>query len=335
MKRATSVILAAAFFACCVAPIVSAEENLDGLKAQYHRPAEIPFPPSNPYSFEKVALGKALFFDPRVSATQNMNCASCHNPSFGWQVPLKRAIGAQNAVLARSAPTILNHAWGGSHYFWDGRASSLEEQAKGPIEADNEMNMPLDELVKRLDQIPDYKKWFRAIFPREGLTGDNIAKALATFERTVVSSTAPFDVWVEGDENAISSAAKRGFALFNGKARCAACHQGWNFTDNDFHDTGLPDDDIGRGKFDPQAQHAFKTPSLRDIAHRAPYMHDGSLPTLGDVIAHYATGAVVRPSVSPLARADGLSEKDIEDLVAFLSSLSGTKQVISLPVLPN
>ena len=335
MKRAASAVLAAAFFSCCAAPIASAEENLDELKAQYHRPAEIPFPASNPYSSEKAALGKALFFDPRVSATQNMNCASCHNPSFGWQVPLKRALGAQNAVLARSAPTILNQAWGGPHYFWDGRASSLEEQAKGPIEADNEMNMPLGELVKRLDQIPDYGNWFRAIFPGEGVTGDNIAKALATFERTVVSNTAPFDVWIEGDDNAIPSAAKRGFALFNGKARCAACHQGWNFTDNDFHDTGLPDDDIGRGKFDPQAQHAFKTPSLRDVAHRAPYMHDGSLPKLPDVIAHYATGAVVRPPVSPLAQADGLSKKDIEDLVAFLHSLSGTKQVISLPVLPN
>jgi cytochrome c peroxidase len=335
MKRAIFAILAAAFFACCAAPIASAKENFDALKAQYHRPAETPFPASNPYTFEKAALGKALFFDPRLSATQNMNCASCHNPSFGWEVPLKHAIGAQNAVLARSVPTILNHAWGGSHYFWDGRASSLEEQAKGPIEADNEMNMPLDELVKRLDQIPDYKNWFRAIFPGEGVTGDNIAKALATFERTVVSSSAPFDAWIEGDENAIPDAAKRGFALFNGKAGCAACHQGWNFTDNGFHDTGLPGDDIGRGKFDPQAQHAFKTPSLRDIAHRAPYMHDGSLSTLPDVIAHYATGTVVRPSVSALARTDRLGEEDIGDLIAFLNSLSGTKQVISLPVLPN
>ena len=333
MKRAA--ILAAAFLACCAAPIASAEESFDALKAQYRRPADIPFPASNPYSSEKAALGKALFFDPRVSATQNVNCASCHNPSFGWQVPLKRAIGAQNAVLGRSAPTILNQAWGGPHYFWDGRASSLEEQAKGPIEADNEMNMPLGELVQRLDQIADYKKWFGAIFPGEGVTGDNIAKALATFERTVVSSAAPFDAWIEGDESAISDDAKRGFALFNGKARCAACHQGWNFTDNGFHDTGLPGNDIGRGKLDPQALHAFKTPSLRDIAHRAPYMHDGSLPALRDVMAHYTTGAVVRPSVSPLARADGLGEKDIEDLAAFLYSLSGTKQVISLPVLPN
>src|SRR6185436_19280540 len=120
------------------------------LKAQYRRPTEIPFPASNPYTPEKAALGKALYFDPRLSGHQNMNCASCHNPSFGWEVPLKGAIGAQNTMLGRNAPTVLNLAWGKDHYFWDGRAKTLEEQAVGPIQADVEMNMSLPELVKRL-----------------------------------------------------------------------------------------------------------------------------------------------------------------------------------------
>ncbi len=320
---------------CCAATSAAADPVVVELKAQYARPAEIPFPDSNPYTVEKAALGKALFFDPRVSAAQNMNCASCHNPSFGWQVPLKRAIGAKNAVLARNAPTILNHAWGGRYYFWDGRAASLEEQAKGPIEAENEMNMPLDQLVERLKNIPDYQKWFDTIFPGEGIGGDTIAKALATFERTVVSGFAPFDDWIQGDEAAISDSAKRGFALFNGKANCAACHSGWNFTDNAFHDTGLPDDDIGRGKFDLNAMNAFKTPSLREIARRAPYMHDGSLATLRDVIAHYTADGAKRPTVSPRLRAGPLAAQDVDDLLAFLGSLSGNSRVIALPVLPN
>jgi cytochrome c peroxidase len=310
----------------------------ESLKAQFRRPSEIPFPASNPYTSQKAALGKALFFDPRLSATQNMNCASCHNPSFGWQVPLKRAIGASNTVLARNAPTILNHAWGGEHYFWDGRASSLEDQVKGPIESPDEMNMPLTELVKRLASIPGYSKWFRSVFPDEGVSEETIAKALATFERTVVTGFAPFDAWINGDEAAISQSAKRGFVLFTGKANCAACHVGWNFTDNLFHDTGMPGDDIGRGRIEPtnsMAMHAFKTSTLRDITKRAPYMHDGSLPTLRAVVSHYVTGGVTRPSLSPEFRRADLEPAEIDDVLELLETLTGTKQVVALPVLPN
>src|SRR3954471_12211646 len=174
--------------------------DIGTLKAQYRRPAEIPFPPSNPYTPERAALGKALYFDPRLSGHQNMNCASCHNPSFGWEVPLKGAIGAQNTMLGRNAPTVLNLAWSKDHYFWDGRAKTLEEQALGPIQADVEMNMKIPELVNRLKGIPEYRKWFEIAFPGEGISADAIAKSIATFERTVVSGYAPFDAWVEGDE---------------------------------------------------------------------------------------------------------------------------------------
>jgi cytochrome c peroxidase len=317
---------------------VSAADDLAALKANYRRPADVPFPADNPYTPEKAALGKALYFDPRLSGHQNMNCASCHNPSFGWEVPLKGAIGAQNTMLGRNAPTILNQAWGGKHYFWDGRAGSLEEQAKGPIQADVEMNMPLDGLVKRLAGIPEYKKWFGIVFPGQGVTADNIAKAIATFERTVVSGYAPFDAWVDGDEAAISESAKRGFALFVGRANCAKCHTGWNFTDNKFHDIGVDTTDVGRAKLDPtdpMAKYAFKTPSLRDITQRAPFMHNGSVLDLETMMAHYVTGGIERPSRSPEIRPLKLSTQEVADVIEFLKTLTGTKQIVSLPVLPN
>jgi cytochrome c peroxidase len=316
----------------------SAAEDLAALKAHYRRPVDIPFPADNPYTPEKAALGKALYFDPRLSGNQNMNCASCHNPSFGWEVPLKGAIGSQNTMLARNAPTILNQAWGGQHYFWDGRAGSLEEQAKGPIQADVEMNMPLDALVKRLQTIPEYQKWFGIVFPGQGMTPDNITRAIATFERTVVSGYAPFDAWTDGDESAISESAKRGFSLFVGKGNCAKCHTGWNFTDNKFHDIGVDTTDVGRAKLEPNnpmAMHAFKTPSLRDITQRAPFMHNGSVADLQAMMAHYVSGGVDRPSRAPEMSRLNLNAQDVTDIIEFLKTLTGTKQIVSLPVLPN
>ena len=192
--------------------------------------------------------------------------------------------------------------------------------------------------MKRLQGIPEYKKWFDIAFPKEGLTADTIAKSIATFERTVVSGYAPFDAWVEGDEKAISDSAKRGFVLFTGKGRCADCHTGWNFTDNKFHDIGVATKDLGRGKLvpdDPKAKHAFKTPGLRDITQRAPFMHDGSIADLEAVMVHYVSGGIDRPSRSHLMRPIELSPQEITDVVEFLKTLTGTKQVVSLPVLPN
>ena len=183
------------------------------------------------------------------------------------------------AKLGRHSPTIINAAWG-SIFMWDGRLATLEEQALGPIQSPGEMNMPIDKLMDRLSHIPEYKPLFEAAFPNEGMKSATLAKAIATYERTVVSERAPFDAWIDGNEKAISEEAKRGFALFNGKAQCSACHEGWNFTNEGFQDIGLPSNDIGRGQFVPgviKMQHAFKTPSLREITRRSPFMHDGSL----------------------------------------------------------
>lgn len=312
-------------------------DDVSRLRQAYNRPSEIPFPANNPYTPEKAALGKALYFEPRLSGAENMNCASCHNPSFGWESPNKTAIGAQNTRLARQAPTILNVAW--VHpFFWDGRAATAEAQATGPIEAPVEMNLPIAEAVKRLDAIPDYKAWFARAFPGRGVKPDTIAEAIATYERTIVASYAPFDAWIDGDEKALSDSAKRGFVLFNGKAECAGCHSGWNFTDNKFHDIGTTATDVGRGKYEPaniKAQYAFKTPTLRDTAQRAPYMHAGQLQTLEEVMVHYVSGGIDRPSRSPLMKPVSLTRDEIADVIEFMKSLTGAKQVVAMPVLPN
>lgn len=278
-----------------------------------------------------------LYFDPRLSGAQNMSCASCHDPSFGWETPVERAVGGLNVPLGRHAPTILNMAWVAPH-FWDGRAASLEEQAAGPITAPAEMNAPLDEVVERLRAITDYRDGFERAFPGEGLSEDTLLAAIATFERTVVSGWAPFDRWVEGDEAAIPEEAKRGFALFTGKAMCADCHSGWNMTDNRFHDIGLPTEDIGRAAIepdDPLARHAFKTPGLRDITHRAPFMHTGGVRDLESVIFHYMGGGIERPSLSPLMRPFDLTDAEIADLKAFLETLTAEESAVSSPILPT
>ena len=316
---------------------VLAEASVEQLKSAYKRPPEIPFPKDRPYSHQKAALGKALFFDSRLSGAENMNCGSCHNPSFGWEVPNKTAVGAQGTRLARQAPTVLDTAWR-THFFWDGRAATAEDQAVGPIQAAAEMNLPLPEAVKRLSSIPGYKNWFSEVYPEEGITPKTIAESIATFERTVVSSYAPFDAWVDGDEQAISESAKKGFKLFTGKAQCAECHGSWQFTDNEFHDIGTTQTDIGRGSIDTgniKAQYAFKTPPLRDIAQRAPYMHNGEFPDLNSVVLHYVSGFSERPSLSPELRQIELSEQDVSDLIEFLRTLTGDKKVVTVPVLPN
>lgn len=319
----------------CILLLLGTKVQANPLKGQYKRPESIPFPADNPYSVEKAALGKMLFFEPRLSKNRNMTCATCHNPSFGWEDATPTSIGAQNSNLDRHSPTIINAAWGKT-YFWDGRAASLEDQAKGPIESNVEMNLPMSVAVKRLAQVPSYQQWFTRVFGPSGLTGENVTKAIATFERTVVSGQAPFDLWVEGDENAISASAKRGFDLFNGKAACADCHTGWNFTDYAFHDIGLSGEDKGLGARTGNSRDnfAFKTPSLRNISQRAPYMHDGRFVDLKAVIAHYIPGGIRRPSLSNKMKPVPLTRQDINDLEAFLLTLTGEDAAVSLPILP-
>ncbi|NKL61055.1 cytochrome c peroxidase (plasmid) [Rhizobium beringeri] len=303
----------------------------------YKRPLTVPFEGVTAYSPQLATLGKMLFFDPRLSGNKNMTCASCHNPSFGFETPVTTPIGAANTALARQAPTVLNVAWV-SPFFWDGRAPNLEEQAAGPITAAAEMNGKLDTAVTEMQGIPDYKKWFDEVFPDKGVTKETMLTAIATYERTVVSNWSPFDRWVDGDEKAVSYSAKRGFELFTGTAGCSSCHTGWNFTDNKFHDIGLPSDDIGRYKIDassPDNKYAFKTPGLRNTLYRGPYMHDGSLKSMDEVIVHYESGGVSRPSLDRAMSPFLLTDQESKDLIAFLGTLTAEKQDIPLPTLPN
>ena len=314
-----------------------ATPSVSTLKAKYKRPLDIPFPKNNAYTPARELLGRTLFFDPRLSGSNIMSCATCHNPALGWSDGLPRGLGHEMKQLGRRTPTILNLAWA-ELLFWDGRAANLEEQAAGPMQSPAEMNGTMNEIVDKIQRVPGYRKMFEAAYPGEGVTPVTITKAIATFERTVISNVAPFDYWIAGQENAISESAKRGFVLFNTKANCAVCHAGWTFTDHGFHDVGLPSTDIGRGKLAPTVatmQHAFKTPTLRNIDQRAPYMHDGSLVTLQQVVTFYQEGGTNRPSKSKNIKALNLSAADKADLVAFLQTLTSSDPLPAIPVLPR
>jgi cytochrome c peroxidase len=306
----------------------------DELKKDFVRPVSIPFPADNPFTAEKAQLGEMLFFDPRLSSSNWISCASCHNPSMSWGDGLPRGIGHGMKTLGRRTPTILNLAWA-DLLMWDGRKTSLEDQALGPVTAAVEMNQDPDKLIEKLGAIDGYRIEFKRVFGDEGLSAKTIGQAIATYERTIVSGPAPFDRWIAGDESAITEGAKRGFEVFNGKANCAVCHSGWNFTDNSFRDIGMPDKDIGRGEWVaiPSMQQAFKTPSLRDIDRRGPYMHDGSLPNLAAVIDHYDRGGTARSSLSDEVYPLHLGEEEKRDLLAFLLTLTGENPATRLPVL--
>jgi cytochrome c peroxidase len=316
------------------------EIGLHALRAEYRRPADIPYPQDDPYTHAKFVLGRTLFFDPILSGSKLRSCSSCHNPGLSWADGQPRAIGENQQPLKSGlrTPTLLNVAWT-PKLGWDGHFGTLEGVAIAPITAPDNMNLPADQLLARLSAIPGYVVAFDAAFGKGDVTVPKIEQSLATFERSIVSEEAPFDRWIKGDENAIDEAAKRGFALFNGKGNCAACHSGWAFTDASFHDIGVATaDDIGRGRLFPTSvklKYAFKTPTLRDVARRGPYMHDGSYASLGDVIDLYNRGGIDRPSRDDLIHQLNLPESDKAGLVAFLQTLSGKPEPFAVPVLPR
>ncbi|KAB8039201.1 c-type cytochrome [Silvanigrella paludirubra] len=325
--------------------LASAMEDLtiEKLKKTYKRPTqnEIPYPKDNLYNKKREDLGKMLFFDPRLSYSNVTSCATCHNPSFSWQDSLPKGVGFNHQQLGRKTPTILNLAWS-ENLFWDGRAPSLEAQSLGPIQSAKEMNLSLDKMVSKINRIDGYKDAFQKAFPNEKspINETNVAKSLATFERGIVSGIAPFDKWISGDESAISESAKKGFMVFNSKGNCDSCHSGWNFTDNSFHDIGHPDSDKGRINVIPIAsmEHAFKTPTLRNIDRRAPYMHDGSLENLESVIDFYNKGGIAkRPSVDRNIKELKLTEQEKKDLISFMKTLTSDDSHLSfdIPTLPT
>jgi cytochrome c peroxidase len=299
-------------------------------------------PPDNPLTEEKVALGRALYFDKRLSADGTVSCATCHDPATAFADNRPVAVGVNNRVGPRNAPTLLNAAFS-PLLFWDGRARTLEEQVLEPLFNPAEMGMTdRRAVVARLEADADYPRLFAEVFGRASLTVENAAKALAAFERTQFSGDSPFDRFVAGDTGAITKAQHRGWLLFRGKARCITCHAfsaaAPFFTDFKFHNTGVAvgganlerlaraagTADLGRYAVTKKAEDlgAFRTPTLRDVELTAPYMHDGSEKTLLDVVRFYDRGGEKNPRLDRRLRPLRLSEQEMSDLVEFLRALT-------------
>ena len=291
----------------------------------------MPVPEDNPLTAEKVGLGRRLFFDPILSRDYTLACASCHDPRRAFTDGLRLAVGVEGRSGTRNAPVIVNRAYGQAQ-FLDGRAASLEEQALMPIENPNEFDMTLEEAVARLQNHSDYPAQFEAAFGREP-NADDLGRALASYVRTILSGDAPIDRYMNGEREALSEEARQGLRLFRGKANCTTCHLGPTFTDEEFHNTGIAWRagklaDPGRFAVTGQEEDrgAFKTPTLREVTRTAPYMHDGSLETLEEVIEFYDGGGRANPHLDPELTPLRLTEEEKQALVAFLRALTGSLQ---------
>ncbi len=311
-------------------------------------PAQVPLglpelkePKDNPSTPGKIELGKMLFFDKRLSTDKSISCASCHDPAKGYSNGEQFATGFENQKGGRNSPTVINSAFH-AFQFWDGRAATLEEQALGPIQNPVEMNMKMELALERINGIPEYSRRFQEEFG-EPASDEALAKALAAFERTLLSGDAPYDRFEAGDKTAMSEAAQRGKDLFFGKANCTACHSGGNFTDNSFHNVGIGMDqekpDEGRFAISKLGGDtgAFKTPTLREIVRTAPYMHDGSLKTLKEVVEHYNKGGIANEYLDEEIFEMNLSEQELNDLVIFLKEglSSDSYPHVEAPELPE
>ena len=311
-------------------PAVAADglhPDIDKMKAEYRRP------PARAVENAALAeLGRDLFFDPVISASGKTSCATCHRPELGWTSNEPRSPGDSGRPTQRKTQTLLGIGHARPPFDWDGRHATLEAQAVSSI-GTGSMSMfatpnevRVDDIVARLRANRRYVAKFQAAMPGAPINLDSVVIALAAFQRTIEPGEAPFDRWIAGDEAAIPEAAKRGFVLFHTEAACSGCHIGWRFTDDRFHDVGTTTTDQGRGrelKSDPKMQFAFKTPTLRSVALRAPYLHDGSAATLRDVVDLYVKGGIDRPSRSPMINPFDLTEQERDDLVAFMQTLTG------------
>ncbi len=283
---------------------------------------------------ERVRLGRWLFYDKRMSKDGTVACASCHRPEHAFSEPTPHSTGINGQEGGRKAPTFLNAAVTlYPNFFWDGRAASLEEQALGPVANPIEMGNTHEAMVMTITNIKGYGPYFKESFGTEEVTGERIAQAIAAYERTRMSGNSPYDRWRRSkDETAVSTQAKQGHELFFGKAACNQCHLGNNFTDSLFHNLGVGYDtktktfkDEGRAAISKNVADAgaFKTPTLRDVTKHAPYMHDGSVATLRDVMVLYNRGGEKNPHLDPKMKPLGLNDGEIDALVAFMHALDG------------
>ena len=297
----------------------------------------VPIPADNPPTADAIALGRRLYYDNRLSGDNTIACANCHNPTIYFTDGRPVSVGVNGKTGTRHAPTILNAAYQPVQ-FWDGRATSLEDQAGGPIQNPIEMNQPHDVMVAKIGKLTDYQSAFDKVFGPGPITVHKVEKAIASFERTLLSGNSPFDRYqYGGDKTALSAAAVRGLEIFRDKTRgnCVACHtiedKSALFSDGKFHNIGVGIDPNGElkdlGRYDETHldadRGAFRTPTLRDVAKTGPYMHDGSLKTLKDVVDFYVGGGTSNPHLDKEIKELKLKGPERADLVAFLESLTG------------
>jgi cytochrome c peroxidase len=287
----------------------------------------IEWPTDNSYSKAKADLGKLLFFDPRLSADGTVSCASCHSPAHAFSEPNEVSIGIHGQRGRRNAPAILNAAYD-MQFFWDGRAGTLEEQSGGPIRNPVEMGSSPELAIAHIRTVSGYAREFDRAFGSPEITWPRLTQAIGTFERTLVSGNAPYDRYQAGDKSAMSSQQVRGMKVFR-ESRCTTCHSAPFFTNGTFANLGVgldrPHPDLGRYEItrDDHDWGAFKTPSLRNVAETAPYMHDGSVKTLEAVVDLYDRGGVPNRNLDNRIRPLHLTAEQKQDLVAFLNALSG------------
>jgi cytochrome c peroxidase len=286
-------------------------------------------PDDNPMSDDKIALGRLLYFDRRLSKNSTIACASCHNPFHGFTDPARTSAGVDQKLGTRNSPTVINRLFSADQ-FWDGRAKDLEAQSHGPLTNPVEMAMGSEgDVEERVRSVKGYAPLFKKAFGDDQVNLERLGKAIAAYERTVVSGDSPYDRYQAGDKDALSPAAVRGIALFNGKANCVKCHAGFNFTDENYNNIGVgmdkPTPDPGRAAVtkDDADRGKFKTPTLRNVAETAPYMHDGSEATLAEVIDFYDRGGIGNPNLSKEIKPLKLTPGEKADLVALLESLTG------------
>ena len=314
---------------------------------------EVPFPANNPYSKEKADLGKVLFFDPRLSNSNQISCANCHDPEFNWGDGRRIAYGEDRQLGNRNSPSLMNVAYQ-KVMFWDGRAETLEEQAAFPIKDTKEMNSHIDFATKRIAKIKGYKELFKEAFGDDKVTNKRILQAIATFERTILSPKTRFDKFIAGDSKQLTDQEVQGLHLFRTKARCINCHNTALFSDGQFHNIGLTYygrqyEDLGRYNVTKLAKNVgeFKTPSLREVSQNAPYMHNGLFPNIRGVLNMYNAGMfhfqpnekqkndTLFPKTSDLVKRLDLNADEMNALEAFLMSLKQNQYKMRTPELPK
>jgi cytochrome c peroxidase len=286
------------------------------------------WPSDNPYSPQKAYLGRLLYFDTRLSADGTVSCGTCHKPNLAFTDGAPVSTGIRGQKGTRNSPTVLNRAYSLAQ-FWDGRALTLEAQVLGPMANPIEMGNTHAAVVKTLKSVSGYRALFNRVFGSDDITVDRVAKAIATFERTIQSGNAPYDRYKAGNQSAMTPSQIRGMKVFFDKAKCDQCHEGLNFTSNSYANLGIgmdkPKPDLGRYVVtkDPKDWGVFKTPTLREIERTAPYMHDGSLKTLEEVVDFYDKGGRPNKNLDDKIKKLNLTDGDKKDLVAFLKALSG------------